>query len=160
MQKKLIFTCLIFILHGYFLNAQTFSTEVIASSGEVAAGEEAILSWTIGESFTEIFDDNSGFQTLGFHQTFTSRQPAINQLVEVVKFYPNPVYKTLHIQPSTPLSAVNIEVFSTTGKLVINKTVDLSEGYKLNLSKLENGIYQLRLTGDIKLNHKFVKLNN
>lgn len=50
------------------INAQTFSREVIGSSGTYVTSEFGSMSWTIGEVMMETYSSSTNFFTQGFHQ--------------------------------------------------------------------------------------------
>ena len=97
--------------------------------------------------------------------------PTINQSIDIVEndhpltiqdlelsdlsIYPNPANDILNIKASSNLSDRVATVFDVTGKRVLNEKIINN---KLNISKLQSGIYILRLEANGKLlNKKFIK---
>ena len=71
--------------------------------------------------------------------------------------YPNPVSDLLNIQLPAGTEKAEVSVFDYTGRLVKSKTIT-SNDTSLDVQKLSNGIYLIRVTSDAKIGaQRFVK---
>lgn len=137
---------------------QSLSPEVIASVGDHFSGTDAQLSWTIGETVTEIFAADSSQLTQGFHQTNLT-VVAVNDPVAgfQVRVYPNPTagWVDMEAQASTP--AFSLEVSDAQGRaLLLQPATPQAVLRSLDLSGYAAGVYYLRLcTEDQKITQTF-----
>lgn len=141
-----------------FIQGQSLSTNVLASSGNEVAGDEFSLSWTIGENFVETLEITEGIQTLGFHQTYFFTEQLLPETETSMWLFPNPVRNTLNIQSGENVGNANLQVFSITGELVFERKIQMENHYALNLSFLKGGSYQLRIVNHQIQNFKFIKM--
>lgn len=75
--------------------------------------------------------------------------------LENLSIYPNPVQNTLNIQTTINLNDKVATVFDINGKRVLNKKITENT---LNVSKLQSGVYILRVESNGKsVNRKFIK---
>ncbi|WP_185145317.1 T9SS type A sorting domain-containing protein [Apibacter muscae] len=78
----------------------------------------------------------------------------INLTNHKFRIYPNPVNHELYISSEQPVR--KIEIFDSTGKLILSNTGDLK---KLNVSSLSKGIYYIIIhTNNGKIKDRFIKL--
>ncbi len=88
------------------------------------------------------------------------RLQAVNDDI-VYLVYPIPVTKTLNIQFSNEVTSAKVKVRTLTGKTILEKTVEVSDGNRrrsFNLSKVSGGTYVLEVTANgKKFTQTFVK---
>ena len=77
-----------------------------------------------------------------------------------ITLYPNPTKNTITVDLSNSKSDYHfLEIFSCTGKLLLNKEITLKEKIDINLNFFTNGTYFLKLTGEnVETIKKFVKV--
>lgn len=67
---KNLFQALCFLLFPILIVGQTASMEVISSAGDGYQGDNASISWTLGELATETYSNESIIISQGFHQAY------------------------------------------------------------------------------------------
>lgn len=152
MSKNLKKTLLLFlftvIINIFGIRAQSFTPDVIGSSGTFATSPEGSMSWSIGETMTETYSPGSNFFTQGFHQPDLLLITAIQTYTEnAISVFPNPVVGNLFIH--FPISSANyiIDVFDVLGNLVKKEiyTPNTSNNYQISFDDLSNGMYLIRI---------------
>jgi hypothetical protein len=94
---------------------------------------------------------NRGFTTLGVSLGISE-----NKLLSF-EMYPNPVSDVLNIQLPTGTEKAEVGVFDYTGKLVTSKTITSNDN-SIDVQKLSNGIYLIRVSSDAKIGaQRFIK---
>ena len=146
MKKPLLFFLgLLFCSLGY---SQSVSPEVTASAGEHFTGTNAQLSWTIGETMIETYDNSSNQLTQGFHQT-NLMVTAVEDLAESfqIKVFPNPATDVLNIEWSEISEVLSLTLYDATGKqLLRQKALDQTMTKTLDLTAYAAGSYLLYLS--------------
>ena len=95
--------------------------------------------------------------------TFTNSISEVNPVFNSIKVFPNPVNDILNIKFTDTKSArYKLEIFDTTGKLLISNSLDSHSGenlFNIDVSKLPKAVYYFSLkTDNISVkNYKFVK---
>lgn len=156
--SKVIPVFLLLFCLSAFVQGQSLSTNVLASSGNEVAGDEFSLSWTIGENFVETLEITEGIQTLGFHQTYFFTEQLLPETEISMWLFPNPVRNTLNIQSGENVGDANLQIFAITGELVFERKIQMGNHYTLNLSFLNEGSYHLRIINHKIQNFKFIKM--
>lgn len=115
----------------------------ISSNGQViSVGATGDDSNGTNSGKLRIYDISSVLTTQTFNQN-------------AISFYPNPVKDILSIENSENESILNVEIYSTTGKLVIQETKNFNQ---ISVEHLANGMYILKLnTSNGVINNKFIK---
>ena len=105
-------------------------------------------------SMPQIFEDtNPNFQTFSYEMRI------INSLLSVpefdtniqVKIYPNPVEDVLNIEIDNYDSITDLNIYSTTGKIVFSKKQFDNKKTSIDISNISQGLYFLRIFGANKL---------
>lgn len=142
-----------------FVQGQSLTMDVLATSGNEALEEDFSLSWTIGENFIETFEVTDGIQTLGFHQTFIFNEQQTDPDKNLFLLYPNPVLNKLNIQSKEYVGDATLQVFAMGGELVLERKIHMINSYTLNLSFLNEGTWHLRIKNHKIQDFTFIKLN-
>ncbi|PLX07738.1 MAG: hypothetical protein C0596_09945 [Marinilabiliales bacterium] len=75
-----------------------------------------------------------------------------------ISVYPNPVYDKLYFESDTDLT-YRVNVYSNTGELIIDKTIENQTNVELDVSGLSLGVYFVRLiTENQTINRKIIKI--
>jgi len=78
-----------------------------------------------------------------------------NALVPDIIIFPNPVSESIQIKiPNLNSISVDVNIFDTQGRLVINNKAFNLKNDRVNISNLSNGYYTLQVTIDDQSNHK------
>ena len=94
---------------------------------------------------------NRGFTTLGVSLGISE-----NKLLSF-EMYPNPVSDVLNIQLPTGTEKAEVGVFDISGRLVTSKIIS-SNDTSIDVQKLSNGIYLIRVSSDAKIGaQRFIK---
>ncbi len=144
-KPLLLFLGLLFCSLGY---SQSVSPEVTASAGEHFTGTNAQLSWTIGETMIETFENGSNQLTQGFHQT-NLLVTTVEDLAESfhVNAFPNPATDILNIEWSEITDPLTLTLCDATGKqLLRQKTLGQTMTNTLDLTAYAAGSYLLHLS--------------
>ena len=75
-----------------------------------------------------------------------------NELADIISIYPNPTSNRINFKGIT--EKTNVSVYDILGKKIISQSINVNQA--LDVSKLQNGIYILRLD-DLNSSFKFVK---
>lgn len=157
-------------------NAQqtSFSREVIAAGGDFFISSAGSLSWTLGETVIETFENNSIniILTQGFQQpdefvkndtTGIWELPSSNTLL---KLYPNPTAHFVKLELKHDAdSKLKIELVDMLGRVINTDHFEAGKGqvsnYQLDVSSLSAGMYMFRLTGNGQIlnSYKFQKVS-
>jgi hypothetical protein len=86
----------------------------------------------------EYTDGNLSNQTLSVNQ--------VNSLLRLITLYPNPVTggNTITFKDHTQLS-VKVEIYSVTGKLILTTAINNAMSNHIDISKLNNGVYLVKI---------------
>lgn len=119
------------------------NTDVILSNGKI------FVVWE---------DDNSG--TVKYREgTFTPDNTAVNFIEEKqISVYPNPATNELQIENFVLKDGDEIEIVNVIGQTILSKTISSSNENTIDVSKITNGIYFLKIiSGNETFVTKFVK---
>lgn len=116
---------------------------VLANNG-IAKGDSIKLQWTV-YAF-ETTDSLKATETFNITMV-RGAGVGVNNIDFKNNFnvYPNPAQNELNISSNLLTGAAKIKLYSITGKIHIEKEIDLSIHNKLNISYLESGVYFLSL---------------
>lgn len=150
--SKILFGILCTTLISLFLCSSVTAQSVINASGGSQNSTSGNFAYSIGE-MTLVSTKNSGDITLtqGLLQVESDylkvRQPDFQKQDLLV--FPNPVKKTLRINPTLNQSGdLHLKLLDLQNRVIRSKTVYLQTGQeqqKLNLSALQEGTYLLRV---------------
>src|SRR3990172_6549936 len=116
MKRILLFVFSICLLPSYFLQAQSFSPNVIGSAGTFAISASGSMSWTIGEVMTETYASAGNFFTQGFHQPDTSFVISVsNHVSQNISIYPNPFIDNVTLDFSAATGSYSVEILDMQG---------------------------------------------
>ena len=138
---------LIGILISSVITAQSLDRQVIASAGQTDANGTLQLTYTIGEpiigpvSATVTIDQ--GFLAAASSNTALGIEDEI--LNSAIRVYPNPVSENLAIDLNSITGTTTITIYDSTGKLQLKEKLSQNKN-SLNLSRLANGLYLVRLS--------------
>lgn len=88
---------------------------------------------------SEIVCDNSTFAKYTYSNTGIMEEPSFS-----LALYPNPVAEILRIE-HTASGPVNVQIFSSDGKLVVNSSSNYNSKFDLDMHALSPGLYLLNL---------------
>lgn len=167
------FLCAFLCLAAAHAQYPSFSREVIAAGGDFFTSPTGSLSWTLGETVAEIFENNAinlvltqGFQqpdeiekTIGVWETPAS--------IVFANVYPNPANRSIALDLKyDENSQVRIEMVDMLGRVLHEDNLTLKKGqrttYRIDISPLSPGMYMFRLSGSGKLlsSCKFQKVSD
>ncbi len=127
--------------------SQSYSTQVIASSGDEYKSPDILLTWTIGETITETITNNNFTLTQGFNQTkiiITS----VNHLPDLkfsISAYPNPTSDFVYLKieaESENIKNLQYQVINSKGSTLLRKIIS-SNLVEIDFHNFSNGIYLL-----------------
>lgn len=67
-----------------------------------------------------------------------------------VKVFPNPAFNILNISSNIKINEVEIRIYNLLGVVKLSDIVKNIDGYKIDISKFENGVYIIQLLGKDK----------
>jgi|WetSurSiteA1Bulk_404760.scaffolds.fasta_scaffold20871_2 hypothetical protein len=132
--------------------AQTNSPAVIITSGTHTAGEDASLSWTIGESLIESFGKEDLLLLQGFQEVedFTAAIPDDSFDDAGVLVFPTKTPDVVHVVISGSYTeTLKGEFIDMSGRLVLHVRLDALHN-EINLADFSYGIYLLRISSGDK----------
>ncbi len=102
-----------------------------------------------------VLNNNNGTKTI-----YSSQNLMVNDLEKTnFKIYPNPVDDILKIK--SKYSKLNIQIYDTQGKLILNKIVENSKNFDIDMRGIIRGIYFMTIKDgkneNILLNYKIIK---
>jgi hypothetical protein len=119
----------------------SISEGVYTFDSEVSSGEEDEVTYRVGEVVSDDLTIWGNEAVMTFTQSVST---AINELTtESISVYPNPATSTLNIEGSTGIAYV----YNLAGTMVL--TQDLSQSTSMDISDLTNGVYLLKVDGEI-----------
>lgn len=143
--------------------SQNPTSQVIASAGDEYKNSEYLVSWTLGEAFTETIGNNDNNLTLtqGFHQTkliVTSIGEIANIAISVTA-YPNPTNDIVFLKvETTNYKGFEYIVYNTTGSVNIQKNIS-SSIEQIDFRNLTSGAFILQILQNKKLIETFKIIN-
>lgn len=167
-----IFLLVFFIGSLSVVNGQV-QLEVIASAGGYFSDPTlGSLSWTLGETVVETFNNNSVniILTQGFQQPDEKKEVGVRSIAPNSVFanvYPNPTIGNIRIDLKYDnTSRIRIELVDMLGRVLHSSEIDVIKAqmnnYQLDVSPLAAGMYMFRLSDEGKSlsTYKFQKLSN
>ena len=135
------------VLNFASIYAQSVAPAVNASSGGYYTGNDATLSWTIGEGVVETFTGLNSILTQGFQQpkyTITSIEKAAN-LDYKISVYPNPTSDLIKVEiESLDNFYFRVELIDLQGKRLHQQNMS-GQNNTLDLQQYATGIYILKV---------------
>jgi len=166
---KVLQPCLLVLFIGSSLSgfSQEKSQSVIASAADISKAGNVILEWTVGEPAVETLSNSAAIYTQGFHQPLLEVQKMstgrdLASVKDIVRVYPNPSTAIINVQlqKATP-EALVVSLIDVSGKVLLNNNLPANSTIlKINVSRLSQGAYILRITnaqGNIQGNYKIIK---
>jgi hypothetical protein len=140
---RIIFFTLLCLSYQW-LFSQVIQNEVIASAGETYILDVHEISWTLGESFIESFQNDQLLISQGFHQPtfqFSEIQEQTNPGFSL-NIYPNPVKRFVCIDLVQPENDEHfrLTICDITGKILLNQDFGSGQGNKIDLGQFSEGI--------------------
>lgn len=141
-----IIVALLFIVAN--IKAQNYSTlaEVLSSGGSESTGSNYTIFGVLGETFVDYPVVGGNYETsIGFlyhAEGIPVNTPGISS-DNTIRVFPNPTTEILNIEKYNS-SIWKIEIYNILG----NKVFECEYKNKINVSKLTNGLYFLRLIDD------------
>ena len=135
---------LLFLIASSVLS-QITAPDVIISSGDVIEGEEASLSWTIGENLIESFGGDNLLLLQGFQETedYLIAIEEINSENSMVMVYPTRTTGKVNVVFSETISVdYNAELVDMSGKVCNTYDFD-SDRNEIDLGEFAQGMYML-----------------
>ena len=130
-------------------NASQFTWFV--NNEEIANEQDLNYTFTNIGAYIFSVEATNGFcaDTATFTVQVTDSTIGINQLnANLVTLFPNPTQDFVQIQSSHLLN--NIQIFDLQGKMVFNQSVKNTTGQLIEVSNLNNGLYQVIITDEFK----------
>lgn len=149
------------------VNAQLLDRSVISTSGESSSVSNISLTYTIGESVTEFFQNASAGKiiTAGFIQGDQVINLPFAIVTRELAIFPNPTAgdnAKLDLR-NMPNGTYTVELCDLIGKILFSKTIQYTKDFSLNLdldiSRYKGGTYYIRVRNELaKGTVKLVKL--
>jgi len=140
------------VINNQFLGTADSLTLVDIAYQSTLTGGDAVVSARVILGIDPIMN----------RETYHPKAISDNQDIETaltIKVYPNPVNDKIYIMPDDLMDGMaTVEIFDLTGKLVYNTTINAAiKLQSLNISTINKGIYNLRITANEKAyNQKLV----
>lgn len=136
---------------------QSLRQDVIGTCGSSYADNGLIWSYTVGESVIETYTGSNVIINQGFHQTGIEVVNACDdQLLDVVKLYPNPASQQFTVETEGTMSYV---IYNVQGMKVLSGV--LSAYYNtIKVSGLVNGLYFMQVSIACHLKTYKIVVNN
>ena len=133
------------------VNAQSISSEVVATSGGHFQNGTSQLSWTLGEVMIDTYSAGGTIVTQGFHQTqltvtsIDERNPfSLN-----VNVFPNPTSQFLNIGVEGEHTELSAKLYDMHGKLLVQESLRANQGStQLDMSNLAMAYYILNVVDE------------
>jgi len=159
-QTLPLFTLVSFHVTGAF--SQVSDPNTFASSGGHVIGQFGQMSWTLGESFTNILTSPSGMVTVGYQQPNLPESVIVDIHLtdsDSPRVYPNPASGYITIEFPQTFGGVKIRVYSSAGQIVYEDVgVDLEDRILVDVSRFPAGVYIAEVF-DRKKNFDFFKFS-
>ena len=163
---KKIFIVSITVLLCSTVLSQTLQNDVIASAGESDTTNHVQVSWTIGETIIETYNNPYCIVSQGFQQSYynISEINETGKLQAEIKIYPNPTvdFINIEVKPDKTGDIFDIELLDINGK-IIQKHPASKEGItRINLRNTSAGYLILNITNPeskLRSSYKVIKTN-
>lgn len=147
------------------MQAQSIERQVIGSTGGTASAGNIEVSSTTGEIAVSTQTSPSIILTEGYHQANDTNLVSVTEIESIteMKLYPNPTRTSSFLQISANTdNLVSVSVYSAQGKLVSNKSFQLSAGkqstIELDITTQASGVYFVKINGENSRFNKTVRL--
>lgn len=141
-MRKIIYVT-VFSIFGVVVQAQ----EAISTSGTHTENSTAIISWTIGQTFTETIGNSNYELTQGIHQvtfTITAIDEVQNEQINITA-YPNPTTHYVEIEVDCEdYNDLSYQLFDFNGKLLEQKQINNSIT-TIETTKLPSATYFIKI---------------
>ena len=159
MKSKLIL--IILSVLSCSIQGQNLMPDLVSSSGGLHSGQNASLSWTLGEVSIKTFQTDDLMLTQGFQQpklhTISTYNP---ESIVRATIYPNPAKDIININIKYPESTVNsMSIIDIKGNIL--KCIPAQKSKRVDISGLKPGYYFIMINTNrgIELTGiKFLKL--
>lgn len=152
-MKSFLSLCFVFIL--CLAKAQSLSPIVFSSAGAELSNGTNSFTCTLGELLTSSGNLSVGFQEVNVVVTAIKVEKKNNLSITV---FPNPAVDIVQLKFSEVVKDVVVTIYSAEGKLVYSEKKSNQSLSIVNVSSLSNGVYSLKLSGDISAHYQLVKL--
>jgi hypothetical protein len=147
-MKKLIttFWCLMALSMA---TGQDLMMNTVSSGGDFTTHSQVKLSWNLGESCIQTWNQPGIILTEGFFQNFDLilDYPVVENSKHV-RVYPNPTRDVLHIDvPEQDLPGLTLSLFDMQGRL-LEKRTSCAASPVLYLTDYQEGMYLLSIYGE------------
>ena len=143
MKATLLFLSLLLIYLP--LNSQSISSEAISSLGGEYQSESSKLSFTVGESAINYWNQGDTKLSEGFHQSYLDVISSIEELEGVTsfKFYPNPTNDFLIMELEGQTDQITGTLYDTQGRLL--RDLDIESRTRVDMRPIPPGTYFITL---------------
>lgn len=147
---------------------QSLDLNVTAADGGLGQSESSQLSWTLGETFIEHESKAAVSLSMGFQQSWLHQKSSnflqvriANKDLLTLNAYPNPTTGIITVEVPNGLSPPpTLRLTDLHGKLLIESLSNPSQASTdLDLSRLPDGVYLLRLHGLAESSYQTVKIH-
>jgi len=166
-MKKLHFLTLIFLFPLFTLSAQSIERQLIGVAGGNNTDEQILLDWTLGETFTALYNSTFGIYKEGFLQPdnfntdLNESNTETNHILSgqfSAKIFPNPFTETFTFQVSEVQEFdFHLLIVDYSGKVLMEKTLPAGS-LKIDwaMNDYPSGLYFLECKDNYgKLVHSF-----
>lgn len=141
---------ILIILSFQNLIAQSIAPSIINASGGSHTISGNTYDWSIGEMLlVNTFSTSGGIVTQGLLQPQELTAVAINNALNEINVYPNPVYDMLYIQSGIKQETkLSYEIFDMSARKIMNSSILISgtEKFSIDFSKFQPGPYLLNIS--------------
>jgi hypothetical protein len=136
---------LLVLLLAWTARAQRIDPAVVAVSGGFAQTASVSVSWTVGQSATDLRAGHFGTLSEGFQQAFLTVIPVREiSLPFSLDLYPNPVHHSVLVTVTGLEGEMTLVLFNLLGEPVIRQQVRSGDQHlRLSLETLSSGLYLL-----------------
>ena len=133
--------------------AQDASLHVLPAQGGFETSETMMISWTLGEGFTETVYLDDMILTQGFQQSYIefSRVTPLSSDVYQANLYPNPTAGRLNLEVLKPGQGYRVEVVDLNGR-VLESLIGTDKVCQIDLTTYPAGQYFIRISSKDNIN--------
>jgi hypothetical protein len=166
-MKKIFFLILFCVAFFLFSPGQILERWVMGFAGNSDTIESCLIEWTAGEPVAGTILDADCIVSQGFHQSYFQvlEIPETTNSLQGIRVYPNPTVDLLNVDMKgiENLSEVEITLQNMDGKLLLQKSLEGKEIFRLHLQSYEEGMMILRVTdpgSGAVTSFKIIKVNH
>jgi len=146
---------------------------LLAADMATTGGADQCMIWEVFARRGLGFNASQGLSTSRTDQIQDFSTPPINDpslancsslsiddvsIEDTITIYPNPAQNQLFINTSNNFNNASVSLIDINGRVVINKTLNLTGTNSIDISRLETGLYIINISGDnFNYNKKIVK---